>query len=419
MSPAGGSGGGSRRGGWLAALVAVTVALCVANLLLATLAHARNGAALAALPVAGLGLLIARKARGSPIGWLLLGFGVWWAAYFDIGQYAVLAVKVHHDHWPAGRAAVDVTSELWNLDFLILPIVVLLFPDGRLSRAWRRVLWGYLAAVILGNLFLLWAGAEQVSVAHIEVTPQGQLVDNPGATGALVPPFVVCIAAIPVFWASFVVRQVLRWRRASAELRQQLKWLTTGGVLTLVGLAATVLLAQFTGPLIHAGLVVSLLVGIFSLPVALVVAILKYHLYDIDRIISRTVSYAILTGAVVALYAAVITLTTRAFGFSSSVAVAASTLGAAAAFNPLRVRLQRAVDRRFNRIRYDARRAVAAFAERLRTEVHLDAVSHDLLGAIQATLEPSLASIWLPVRAGPGATVRGSVAVPAGPAPGE
>lgn len=396
MTPPGKGAGAPRASPWSWALVALTLALIVVNLVLARMAHTGHGSAIVALPITALGILITRRARGNPIGWLLLGFAAWFAVYFDVGQYAVLAVRVHHGHLPLGRAAVDVSSELWTLDFLILPVVILLFPDGRLSPRWRRVLYAYAGVVFVAVAVLLAAGAEQVSVAHLQITGQGQLADNPGATGDFAVPFLLCLVAIPVLWVSFVWRQVLSWRRAGAERREQLKWLMTGAVLSLVGLTATVVLAQFSGSFVHAALVVTLVFGLFSLPLALTVGILRYHLYDIDRVISRTVSYAILTGTVLALYAAVITLTTRAFGFSSSVAVAASTLGAAAIFNPLRRRLQRAVDRRFNRTRYDAQSTVAAFADRLRAEVDLETVSHDLLVAIHATLEPSLASVWLP-----------------------
>lgn len=392
MEPPGGS---AQSRSWLSAFVALTLALFIAGVVLGRLAHS-GGAAVVVLPIAALGALIARRARPNPIGWVLLGYAAWFALYVDIGQYAVLAIRVHHGHLPLGRAAVVVSSELWILDFLILPIVILLFPDGRLPRAWRRVLHAYLAVVALAVGILLWAGAEQVASSHLQITGQGQLADNPGATGALVAPFIVCLVAIPAFWVSFVVRQVVSWRRASDERREQLKWLMAGAVLSVVGLASTVVLAQFSGPAVHPALAVTLALGLFSLPLAFTVGILKYRLYDIDRLISRTVSYAIVTGAVVALYVAVITLATRAFGFSSSVAVASSTLGAAAVVNPLRIRVQRGVDRRFNRARYDAQATVMAFAEHLRSEVDLNAISRDLLTAVRVTLEPSQTSIWLP-----------------------
>ena len=125
------------------------------------------------------------------------------------------------------------------------------------------------------------------------------------------------------------------------------------------------------------------------------VAILKYRLYDIDRIISRTLAYALVTGLLIGVYAGLVLLATRVLPLSSPVAVAASTLVAAALFSPLRRKVQRIVDRRFNRARYDADAAVAAFAGRLQDAVDLDAVRADLLGSVMGALEPAHVSVWL------------------------
>jgi cation transporter-like permease len=129
--------------------------------------------------------------------------------------------------------------------------------------------------------------------------------------------------------------------------------------------------------------------------VSIGVAILKYRLYEIDRIISRTLAYAIVTGLLVGLYAGLVLLATQVFGFRGSAAVAASTLIAAAMFSPLRRRVQRAVDRRFNRARYDAEHMVTAFAARLQDAVDPDVVRADLAGVVQAALEPTHVSVWL------------------------
>ena len=125
------------------------------------------------------------------------------------------------------------------------------------------------------------------------------------------------------------------------------------------------------------------------------VGILKYRLYEIDRLISRTISYAILTGLLVAVFLGIVGLTTRVLAFSSPVGVAASTLAAAALFNPLRLRVQRLVDRRFNRARYDADAIVAAFTLRLRDAVDLDTVRHELLAAVDGAVNPAHASVWI------------------------
>jgi hypothetical protein len=136
-------------------------------------------------------------------------------------------------------------------------------------------------------------------------------------------------------------------------------------------------------------------VGIGALPVSIGVAILKYRLYDIDRIISRTLAYALVTGLLVGVYAGLVLLATQVLKIHGTVAVAAATLAAAALFNPLRRRVQRAVDRRFNRARYDADQTIAAFASRLQDAVDLDAVRDDLAGVVQKALEPAHISVWM------------------------
>ena len=133
----------------------------------------------------------------------------------------------------------------------------------------------------------------------------------------------------------------------------------------------------------------------FALPVAMSVAILRYRLYEIDRIISRALAYAIVTGLLVGVYAGLVLLATQVLSFNTPVAVAASTLAAAALFNPLRRHVQRAVDRRFNRARYDADKTVAAFADRLKDAVDLDAVHDDLASLVHRTLEPAHVSVWI------------------------
>jgi hypothetical protein len=198
----------------------------------------------------------------------------------------------------------------------------------------------------------------------------------------------------PPFWPAFVARQVLSWRRSASERRQQLKWLMCGVAIALAGLAVVVLgppKDQTPGRIARD----LAFVALAALPVSMAVGILKYHLYDIDRLISRTLSYALVTGALVGVYAGIVTLATRVLPFSSPVAVASSTLAVAALFNPVRRRVQRAVDRRFNRARYDAEETVAAFAAGLKDAVDLDSVRDDLARVVQQALEPAQVSIWI------------------------
>jgi hypothetical protein len=251
---------------------------------------------------------------------------------------------------------------------------------------------GNLALCALITAILLVGGAWQMSGTRIVVQRNGQNVNNSFPPGALGWVLVIGFLAVPVFWVLFVARQVLSWRRATGERRAQQKWLMAGSVATVIGLAGGFLLQSLT---VLDGICVA--VGIFSLPVCISFAILKYHLYDIDRIISRTLAYALVTGLLVGVYAGLVLLATQALpvSLSTPVAVACATLVAAALFNPLRRRVQRAVDRRFNRARYDADRTLAAFAARLSGTTDLDAVQTDLASVVQQALEPAHVSVWM------------------------
>ena len=187
---------------------------------------------------------------------------------------------------------------------------------------------------------------------------------------------------------------IVRFRRSGQEQRLQLKWfMYASAVAAVIVLAA----AQFGGnnPLAAFEIAFTLI------PAAVGIAILKYRLYDIDRIISRTLAYAIVTGLLVGLYAGLVLLATQVFGLQAPVGVAAATLAAAALFNPLRRRVQHVEDRRFNRVRYDADQTVAAFAARLRDAVDLDTVRTDLVAVVNKAVEPSHTSVWI-AGGGPG-----------------
>jgi hypothetical protein len=382
------------------ALGALTLVLFALGELAGFAAHGGGGGfGLAALLIGALGLVVTRRQPANPIGWLLLGFAATAAFYGAASSYAVLDYHFHHGSLPLGPAAVLVASELWILIFLLLPLVVLLFPDGRLRSRWRMVLWAYLAICALLVTALLGFGAWDMAGTRIVVTGKGQLVSNPGPPGAAGIAFVILVAAVPVFWALFVVRQVLSWRRASGERRAQLKWLMAGSALTVAGLAGGFVFGTAPPSALATVLSnVSLVFGVFALPVSIAIGILKYHLYDIDRIISRTLAYAIVTGLLIGVYAGVVLLATRVLPLSSPVAVAGATLAAAALFSPLRRRVQQMVDRRFNRARYDADKTVTAFAARLQDAVDLDSVRDDLAAVVRTALEPAQLSVWVSQR---------------------
>ncbi len=185
---------------------------------------------------------------------------------------------------------------------------------------------------------------------------------------------------------TWLVVQVPRYRRSSGERRQQLKWLYSGATCFVVGVLMP------SSPQVSLALG-ALAMGVF--PVCIGVAVLRYRLYEIDRIISRVISYAVVTVALGGVFAGLVVLATNVLPFKTPVAVAASTLAAAALFNPLRKRVQKIVDRRFNRARYNAEAVLAAFTARLRGTVDLDTVQGDLVAAVHYAFEPAHLSVWL------------------------
>jgi hypothetical protein len=333
----------------------------------------------------GVGLVVARSQPRNPIGWLLLIFIVLFMLGAGATEYAVLAYSLGHRGLPLAPVAVVLDTFLIPPAFLLFPPVILLFPDGRLtSRRWRRVLWVYAALAASAVAVTLAQAIAAVAGHDIRLGANGNLTDTFNPPGWLTVPVLISIGAV---WLSFVARQVLSWRRAGGERRQQLKWLASGAAIAIF----SILLADLVGSFVF-------LVGLAALPVGIGVGILKYRLYDIGRIISRTLAYAIVTGLLVGVYAGLVLLTTEVFRVHTPVAVAASTLAAAALFNPLRQRVQRAVDRRFNRARYDADQTVAAFAARLKDAVDLDAVRDDLASVVHQALEPAHVSLWISQR---------------------
>ena len=292
----------------------------------------------------------------------------------------------HHGLPLAGVAAALVPLFLPGI--ALFPLVILLFPDGRLtSPRWRWVLLAYAGLVAWVTVATLVPTIAAIAGHHVRLDSTGDVMTGGrAASDAAQGVVVIAVAAI---WLAFIAHQVLSWRRASGERRQQLKWLACGGAITLVTfIGATA--AGFTtvaGELLSAGLV--------ALPLSIGVGILKYRLYEIDRIISRTLAYTLVTGLLIGVYAGLVLLATQVLSLSSPVAVAISTLAAAALFAPLRRRVQRVVDRRFNRARYDADRMVAQFAARLKDSVDLDTVRIDLASVVHRALEPTHASVWV------------------------
>ena len=331
------------------------------------------------------GALLAWKRPRNPIGWLLSGSGLAYA----LGGFGQLLI-----HFPRTRPLGHWLGWTWLLGLGLCVFVGLLFPAGRLpSRRWRPVAWAAgagLAGWVLGNAFAPTINTADPPVANpVGVTgPPGKIFTAMmGGSAAL-------IAATGL---AAVLSLVFRYRRAQAAERAQLRWLVYAGGLIVVAFLAETLAENFIGP----GAAATNLQNATSsggaalIPVAIGVAVLRYRLYDIDRIISRTVAYAIVTGLLIGVYAGLVLLATRVLGVHTPVAVAAATLAAAALFTPVRRQVQRRVDRRFNRARYDADQIAAAFAARLKDTVELSSVRDDLTGIVSRALEPAHVSVWI------------------------
>ena len=357
-----------------------------------------------AFPIVG--ALIASKRPENPIGWICLVSGLFWMSYaqgdasnaYELARTGTVTSSVTLD------ALLQAT---WTLPVGLLGIyMILLFPDGRLpSRRWRP--------------FALFAGAVIALIPVVFVFVPGSLEGHPGVRnpfgleqypwlegvavfGVLLLPLCILVSAASL---------VLRYRRSGAEVREQIKWLAFAA--SFVGV--TYLSAVITGifflpglfsskdpqPILYALIPNLLLMSYALIPTAIGFAVLKYRLYDIDIIINRALVYGPLTVSLAAVYFGSVVATQAVFRALTGqeqqpqLAVVVSTLAIAALFGPLRRRIQNIIDRRFYRRKYDRARIMAAFGSRLREDVELQALSDDLLGVLQETIQPAHASLWL------------------------
>ena len=335
---------------------------------------------LVTLAIPALGFILASRRPGNRIGWLALAAGLTLGLRNFTDPYEQRALVAAPGSLPAGPAALWLSGWIWLVSLAMVAFTFLLFPTGRLrSRRWRPAAWFVGAVFVLGTAAVI-AGATR-EWAHPSVSLD-QLVSP-----AVLATMAVCfLAALVVSGAAIVVR----FARSVGDERLQLKWFAAAAVLVIASFIA-VILTNSNSP---AAVIVNNL-ALLCLYMAIVVAVLKYRLYEIDRIISRTLAYTIVTGVLIGLYAGLVLLATRALSFSSPVAVASSTLAAAALFTPLRKRVQRIVDRRFNRARYDADEMIAAFAVGLKDTVDPDAVRAGLTRVVQGALEPAHVSVWM------------------------
>lgn len=359
----------------------------------------------ASLLYASLGVLVVLRVANR-IGWLLLGIAVLMGLNPAMSVYALVAVLTHPDTLPAGEL-VGVISELVFLPLLVLLTgMLVLFPDGHLpSSRWRP-----LVAVVLGICAVegvLYAVAPR-SVGLPAPGGVSLTYDNPLAL-ELLGDFGRQVGSLNALAAIYLPLLVLaltslvtRYRRGSDDVRRQILWVALVAgvflVLQVVASAGQLICGCSTAPVTVVAQQTQGAVALFGIPLALTIAILKYRLYQIDRILNQALVYGGLTVTLGAMYLVsvlLLQLVLNPFTPTSDVAIAGSTLAAAALFRPARRRIQDAVDRRFYRNRYDATRTLDDFATQLRHEVDLDAVGRDLRSAVHQTWQPAHVSLWL------------------------
>ena len=382
------------------ALGVLTLAAGLANVPLDILTHQEGAGgpagdvlftAVVIIPAAGVSTLLAARRPRNPLGWIL--FAIFLISAAPVGLYAVLDYRIHHGALPLGWLAV-VLGQAWPLFLFLIAVLLWLFPDGRLPAGrWRGPA---VAALVAGALLALAASSSGVAAVaghDIHVDATGSLTtEQNGFWNILHSTLVLGVLAS---WLVWLAAQVPRYRRAAGERRQQLKWLYSGAVVLVICVFAGALASGDSSGLAQAVNNVITPLGFAAFAICFAVAVLKYRLYEIDRIISRVISYAIITAVLAGLFAGVVVLATVVLPFKGPVTVAASTLFVAALFNPLRRRVQHAVDRRFNRARYNAEAVVAAFTGRLRQTVDLETVRGDLVDVVREAFQPAHVSVWL------------------------
>jgi hypothetical protein len=352
----------------------------------------------AALTAGVVGAVLASRRPRHPVGWLLLAMGLTMGVSGAAVGYIPYGLVVRPGALPAANLVARVYPAMIYAALAAVGFVLLLTPTGSPpSPGWRRLARGLAVAVAVTLAASMAAPGSLDPLAQFVSGPLDPEVYGGALRVANQLALLVGLLAILAGAGSLVVR----FRRARGTERQQLQWVALAAALTgLSMLAAAVLIAVGQ---VNLGAWASV-VGVTFLPLATGAAILRYRLYDLDRIISRTLAWTLLTVLLGLGYAGVVLGLGRLLPQGSSLGVAAATLAAAAAFQPARRRIQRAVDRRFNRRRHDAARLLEGFAARLRDQVDLDAVGGELLAVVDQTMQPTTASLWL--RPPPGPTGR-------------
>jgi hypothetical protein len=337
------------------------------------------------VPFSVMGALICARRPWNRIGWLMLAAGLSSTAFHFASWYVTYGRAV-----PARWLVTWIVTGMWVPAFTAMMFLLLLYPTGRLvSRRWRPVAWAGGAWGILGVTAVMAVNSDLAGP---------DLANLIGLHGAA-REFLTKVTEPRVGLGSFIVlllisllSLVVRFRRARGVERQQLKW--------LVYAASLAIPTAFFLPLYWLTWGVLPWLSVCAIPVAIGVAVLRYHLYEIDRLINRTLVYGLLTVTLGLGYAAMVLLLGQLFGGIGdqppSWVIAVATLVVAALVQPARRRIQRVVDRRFNRRRYDATMTIEAFTVRLREQIDLDTLTAELLAVVNKTMEPTTASVWLP-----------------------
>jgi hypothetical protein len=342
---------------------------------------------LAMVSAGTVGAVVAGRRPRHPVGWLLLGLGLSVIGLGIADAYAAYGLLARPGSLPGARWAANYVDESWAVLTTLLGFVLLLTPTGSLPsprwRWWARLV---VAATVVGLL----VSTQPMDPPYTAVARPLVVQDGPLAMMARLAS-VISLLGLLVAAGSLVVR----FRRARGVERLQLRWVALAAA--VAGLAIAVILVTWAmmGSVAQPLWEWATVLYLVGLPLATGASILRYRLYDLDRIISRTVAWTVLTVLLGLGYAAVVLGLGRLLPEGSSLAVAAATLAVAAMFQPARRRVQEVVDRRFDRHRYDAARTIAGFSARLREQVDLDTLSAELLAVTDRTMQPTTASLWL------------------------
>ena len=346
-----------------------------------------------------IGLVILLRSSNQRIGWLLLVIGAWGALGGFSGKYAEYAFLIDPAaalplRWPAAWLQHWAWFPLLGMLFMVLPQM---FPTGQpMPSRWNTVFWLTIGYVVLFTIILAFGRTPIELLDTTLPNPYGFIPLDQPSESPLGFIFVVPLLGVPIVSAASLA---VRARRSRGNERQQIKWIAFAlGILVASFALSAIYSLVLEGDCCGAGPAVFHLLGalaFLAVPAAIGISILRYRLYDIDRLIRRTLAYGILTAALAVTYFVTVLLLQQIFPAQSQLAIVLSTLAVTALFSPLRQRIQSAIDRRFYRKRYDPEEALAAFSANLRNQLNSEEISESMLSLMEETLRPAHASVWI------------------------